>query len=163
MIINENQVIILEDLKVGNMLKNHKLALAISDVGLFEFRRQIEYKARWNMREVIFVDQFYPSSKLCSCCGWKNDNLTLADRIFECAACGNKMDRDFNAAMNLKNYGLEQNRESSSRIQACGERSSLDENLVSCSTKQEFNMKSDENLVSVSLKGRWFTSASDFT
>lgn len=56
------------------MIKNHCLAQAISDVGLFEFRRQIEYKAKWNGRKVIFVDTFFSSSKLCSCCGWKNSN-----------------------------------------------------------------------------------------
>ena len=66
------------------MMKNHCLAQAISDVGLFEFRRQIEYKAKWNNRKVIFTDTFYPSSKTCSCCGWKNSDLKLTDRVFEC-------------------------------------------------------------------------------
>lgn len=116
-IINENQVIILEDLRVGNMMKNHHLAQAISDVGLYEFRRQIEYKAKWAGRKVVFADSFFPSSKLCSCCGWKNENLTLRDRIFECGMCGNKMDRDFNASQNLKNIYTE----GSSGIQACGD------------------------------------------
>ena len=101
-IISENQVIVLEDLKVGNMLKNHKLAQAISDVGFYEFRRQIEYKAIWNNREVISAGAFYPSSKLCSKCGWKKEDLTLANRIFECKVCDNKMDRDLNASLNLK-------------------------------------------------------------
>jgi putative transposase len=141
-IINENQVIVLENLKVGNMMKNHKLALAISDVGMYEFRRQIEYKARWNNREVVLVDQFYPSSKLCSCCGWKNEKMTLASRIFDCLACGNKMDRDFNASLNLKQYYFEiKNTASSVGIEACGERSSLGVNPISCSTNQEFNSK----------------------
>lgn len=103
-IVNENQVIVLEDLKVSNMVKNHKLSQSISDVGLYEFRRQIEYKAKWNNREVIFADTFYPSSKLCNCCGWKNENLTLTDRVFECKMCDNKVDRDFNAALNLKQF-----------------------------------------------------------
>ena len=139
-IISENQVIVLESLKVSNMMKNHCLAQAISDVGLFEFRRQIEYKAKWNNRKVVFADTLFASSKLCSCCGWKNENLSLADRTFECQECDNKMDRDMNAAMNLEN--LVKNRESSSRIQACGEQSSSNESLVSCSAKQEFNLKS---------------------
>ncbi len=134
-IINENQVIVLEDLKVRNMMKNHKLAQAISDVGLFEFRRQIEYKAKWNNRTVIFVDTFYPSSKLCSNCGWKNINLTLTDRVFECKICDMKIDRDLNASLNLKQIYTE----SSSEIQACGDGSSSNENLVSLSMKQEFN------------------------
>jgi putative transposase len=103
-IIQKNNVIVLEDLKVSNMMKNHCLAQAISDVGLHEFRRQIEYKAKWSNRKVIFADTFFPSSKLCSCCGWKNNDLTLTDRIFECKVCDNKMDRDFNASQNLKKF-----------------------------------------------------------
>jgi len=136
-IISENQVIVLESLKVSNMMKNHCLAQAISDVGLFEFRRQIEYKAKWNNRKVVFADTFFASSKLCSCCGWKNESLTLADRTFECQECDNKMDRDMNAAMNLKQFYTV----SSTGIQACGEQSSSNASLVSCSTKQEFNKK----------------------
>lgn len=136
-IIDENQVIVLEDLKVRNMMKNHNLAQAIGDVGLYEFRRQIEYKAKWNKRKVIFADTFYASSKLCSCCGWKNSDLKLTDRIFECKMCEMKMDRDLNASLNLKQIYTE----SSSGIQACGEQSSEKAISLSCSTKQEFNEK----------------------
>ena len=142
-IINENQVIILEDLKVKNMMKNHKLAQAISDVGLFEFRRQIEYKAKWNGRTVIFANTFFPSSKICSCCGWKNSDLKLTDRIFECKVCDTKIDRDLNASLNLKQIYTG----SSSGIQACGEQSSSNESLVSCSMKQEFNIKSKDYIL----------------
>ena len=136
-IISENQVIVLESLKVSNMMKNHCLAQAISDVGLFEFRRQIEYKAKWNNRKVVFADTFFASSKLCSCCGCKNESLTLADRTFECQECDNKMDRDMNAAMNLKQFYTV----SSTGIQACGEQSSEKIASLSCSAKQEFNKK----------------------
>ena len=118
------------------MMKNHCLSQAISDVGFFEFRRQIIYKAEWNNRKVIFADTFYPSSKLCSCCGWKNESLTLTDRVFECKVCDNKIDRDCNASLNLKNLAV------SSTVSACGEQSSSNESLVSCSVKQEFNKKS---------------------
>lgn len=135
-IVRENKTIVLEDLKVSNMMKNHCLAQAISDVGLFEFRRQVEYKAKWSNRKVIFADTFFASSKLCSCCGWKNESLTLTDRVFECKVCDNKMDRDFNASINLKNLAV------SSTVSACGEQSSSNESLVSCSVKQEFNKKS---------------------
>ena len=135
-IVRENKTIVLEDLKVSNMMKNHCLAQAISDVGLFEFRRQVEYKAKWSNRKVIFADTFFASSKLCSCCGWKNESLTLTDRVFECKVCDNKMDRDFNASINLKNLAV------SSTVSACGEQSSSNESLVSCSLKQEFNKKS---------------------
>lgn len=140
-IVNENQIIVLEDLKVSNMLKNHHLAQAISDVGLFEFRRQIEYKAKWNSRQVVFVDTFYPSSKTCSCCGWKKENLTLSDRTFKCDLCGEEIDRDLNASKNLVKY---YSTGSSSGIQACGDGSSStsETTLVSPSTKQEFNKKS---------------------
>ena len=137
-IINENQVIVLEDLKVSNMLKNHNLAQAISDVGFYEFRRQIEYKAAWFGRKVVFVNTFYPSSKLCSNCGWKNESLTLTDRVFECKVCGNKICRDFNAAKNLENFY----RDSLSRIDASEDGSSSNENLVSLSLKEESNLKS---------------------
>lgn len=101
-IINDNQVIVLENLKISNMLKNHRLAQAISDMSAYEFRRQLEYKAKWYGREIIVADTFYPSSKICSCCGWKNDNLTLKDRIFKCEICKNEMDRDLNASKNLE-------------------------------------------------------------
>lgn len=73
-IIGDNQVIILEDLKISNMMKNHNLAQAISDVGMYEFRRHINYKSVWNRRYAEFVDTFYPSSKLCSCCNHKKKN-----------------------------------------------------------------------------------------
>ena len=105
-IINDNQVIILEDLCVRGMLKNHKLAKSIQELGLHELRRQLEYKSRWYNRELIFVNRFYPSSKTCCKCGWKNNNLTLNDREFICKDCGNVMDRDLNAAINIKNEGI---------------------------------------------------------
>jgi len=137
-IIDENQVIVLEDLKVSNMMKNHCLAQAISDVGLYEFRRQIIYKAEWNNRKVIFADTFFPSSKTCSCCGWKNSDLKLTDRVFECKVCDMKIDRDLNASLNLKQIYTE----SSSGIQACGDGSSEKAISLSPSAKQEFNKKS---------------------
>jgi putative transposase len=137
-IIDENQVIVLEDLKVSNMMKNHKLAQFISDVGLFEFRRQIEYKAKWNGRKVIFADAFFPSSKLCSYCGWKNSDLKLTDRTFECKVCNMKKDRDLNASLNLKQIYTR----SSLGIYASGDGSSSNTSLVSPSLNEEFNRKS---------------------
>jgi putative transposase len=105
-LVNENQVICLEDLNVKGMLKNHKLAKAVQELSLGEMRRQIEYKALWYNRDVSFVDRFYPSSKTCSCCGWKNDKLTLADREFICEDCGLVIDRDENASVNIETEGL---------------------------------------------------------
>jgi len=138
-VINENQVIVLENLKVSNMMKNHCLAQAISDVGFFEFRRQIEYKAKWNGRKVIFADTFFPSSKTCSRCGWKNSDLKLTDRVFECKMCDVELDRDLNASFNLKQIY----RESSSRIYASGDGSSSNVNLISPSSNEEFNKNHD--------------------
>lgn len=104
-IVNENQVIVLEDLNVKGMMKNHKLAKSIQELGLYEMRRQFEYKVKWYGRELVFVSRWFPSSKTCSCCGWKNDNLKLSDREFICENCGLVIDRDENAAINIENEG----------------------------------------------------------
>jgi putative transposase len=98
--------IVIEDLNVNSMVKNHKLAQAISDVGFSEFRRQLEYKSKWYGSEVIVADRFYASSKICSCCGNKKDKLKLSERVYECYACGSKIDRDLNASKNLANLAL---------------------------------------------------------
>ena len=84
-------VVVIEDLTVSNMLKNRKLARAISDVGFGEFRRQLTYKTAWNGISLLVADRFFPSSKLCSACGAINDNLTLNDREWTCD-CGTKLD-----------------------------------------------------------------------
>jgi putative transposase len=105
-IINENQVIVLEDLNVSGMMKNHKLAKSIQELGLYEMRRQLEYKSKWYGRELIFVSRWFPSSKTCCECGWKNNNLTLKDREFVCQECGNVIDRDLNAAINIEREGI---------------------------------------------------------
>jgi putative transposase len=93
----------IEDLNVRGMLKNPKLAKHIADVGFSEIRRQFEYKADWYESDVVLVDRFFPSSKLCSGCNSKNDKLTLADRFWLCDSCGQFNDRDKNAAKNLEN------------------------------------------------------------
>ena len=105
-IINENQVIIIEDLNVKGMMGNHKLAKSIQELGLYEIRRQLEYKSKWYGRELIFVSRWFPSSKTCCECGWKNNNLTLKDREFVCEECGNVIDRDINASLNIEREGI---------------------------------------------------------
>jgi putative transposase len=100
-LVRENQTIVIEDLNVSGMLKNHCLARAVSDVGFYEFRRQIEYKCVRYGRTLVVADQWFPSSKTCSTCGVKKDSLSLSDRTFHCEACGFLMDRDLNAALNL--------------------------------------------------------------
>ena len=96
--------IVLEDLNVSGMMKNRHLSKAIQQQGFYEFRRQIEYKSVWNNIPVIIADRIFPSSKLCSCCGAMKKDLKLSDRIYKCK-CGNVIDRDHQAALNLKKYG----------------------------------------------------------
>ena len=96
--------ICIEDLNVSGMMKNKHLSKSVQQQGLYEFRRQIEYKSNWNHISVIIADRYFPSSKLCSCCGRIKTDLKLADRIYRCD-CGNTIDRDFQASLNLKTYG----------------------------------------------------------
>ena len=96
--------ICIEDLNVSGMMNNKRLSKSIRQQGFYEFRRQIEYKSEWNNILVIIVDRFFPSSKLCSCCGEIKKDLKLSDRIYKCD-CGNIIDRDFQASLNLKQYG----------------------------------------------------------
>ena len=100
----EPSFIVLEDLNVSGMMKNRHLSKAIQQQKLYEFRRQIEYKSEWNGIKVIIADRFFPSSKMCSCCGNIKKDLKLSDRIYRCE-CGNVIDRDYQAALNLKRYG----------------------------------------------------------
>ena len=96
--------ICIENLNVSGMMKNRHLSKAVQQQGLYEFRRQIEYKSVWNNIQAVIADRFFPSSKLCSCCGTIKTDLKLSDRIYRCE-CGNVIDRDFQAALNLKKYG----------------------------------------------------------
>jgi putative transposase len=112
-IIRENQVVCVESLHVKNMVKNHCLAKAISDVGWSEFVRQLEYKAEWYGRTLIRIDKWYPSSKRCFDCGHILDSLPLDVRSWICPECGVQHDRDINAAKNVLAAGL--------AVAACGE------------------------------------------
>lgn len=121
-------VIVIEDLNVSGMMKNHHLARAISDVSFFEFRRMLEYKCAWYGSELVVIDRWYPSSKTCSNCGIIHD-MPLSQRTYQCE-CGLVMDRDLNAAINLKN------RAKHARIDACGE-IIRPQNIEAVSLKQE--------------------------
>ncbi|MGY5858709.1 MAG: RNA-guided endonuclease TnpB family protein [Candidatus Thorarchaeota archaeon] len=107
--------IVIEDLLVSGMLKNRRLARAIADVGFYEFRRQLEYKCQWYGSELIVVSRTFPSSKLCSRCGHRKKDLSLAEREYHCEQCGIEIDRDLNAALNLVAVSLPETEN------ACGE------------------------------------------
>ena len=108
----------IEDLNVRGMVRNRHLARSIADMGFFEFRRQLEYKAAMRGGQVVVADRFYPSSKTCSACGKKLDKLPLSVREWACPSCGVVHDRDVNAAINLKNMAA------SSAVSACREEGS---------------------------------------
>jgi putative transposase len=105
-IIRENQTIVVEDLAIKNMMKNHKLALAISDASWGELIRQLSYKCEWYGRELIKIDRWFPSSKRCGNCGQIINELPLNIREWECPKCGTNHDRDINAAKNILAAGL---------------------------------------------------------
>lgn len=105
-IIKNHDVIAVEDLAVKNIMKNHCLAQAMSDVSLGTFYTMLEYKANWNERSFVKIDRFFPSSKTCSSCGWIKQDLTLAIREWTCESCSEVHDRDVNAAKNILNQGI---------------------------------------------------------
>ncbi|MGW7751521.1 RNA-guided endonuclease InsQ/TnpB family protein [Streptomyces violaceusniger] len=111
-LVRDNQTIVIEDLTVRNLLKNGRLARAISDAAWSEFRTMLEYKAQWYGRAVIAVDRWFPSSKLCSNCGTLQNTMPLSVRTWTCGSCGVTHDRDVNAARNILAAGL--------AVSACG-------------------------------------------
>ncbi len=130
--------IVIEDLNVSGMMRNRRLARAIADVGFYEFRKQLEYKCLWYGSELVLVSRTFPSSKMCSCCGLRKKELSLSEREYHCEACGLRMDRDLNSALNLVAVSLPETEK------ACGE----DVRLLACplgvaeqtSAKQEPNI-----------------------
>jgi putative transposase len=139
-------VICLEDLNVRGMTKNKHLARRLSDSSFGEIRRQLEYKAASKGGSVLFVNAFFPSSKLCHICLAKNEGLTLADRQWQCAGCGATHDRDLNAALNIRNHAVSYTVAGEAR-QACGEEGSGSKaikrpKVKPASVKQESSTKS---------------------
>ena len=106
-IINENQVICIENLKVVNMLKNHKLAKSIMDCSWSEFSTMLRYKSEWYGRNLLVIDAYYPSSQLCNYCKYQNKEIKdLAIREWICPKCGSMINRDLNASLNIRDEGL---------------------------------------------------------
>ncbi|MGL4730567.1 MAG: RNA-guided endonuclease InsQ/TnpB family protein, partial [Clostridium sp.] len=99
--------IVMEHLNVKGMMKNKHLSKAIAQQGLYEFKRQIQYKCKKYGIEFVEADKWYPSSKTCSCCGQIKSDLKLKDRMYNCKKCGLKIDRDLNASINLANYQIQ--------------------------------------------------------
>ena len=143
-LIDENQVICMEDLNVGGMSKNHHLAESILEMNFGEFRRMLEYKAKWYNRRIVFVDRFYPSSKTCHNCSYVNRELTLNDREWVCPQCGHIVSRDYNAALNILDEGM--------KIIGCStpesklvENPTADEPTGNCSLKSSGSLKQEVN------------------
>lgn len=128
------RTIVIENLNVSGMMLNRRLSRAIGDIGLFEFRRQLVYKAAMSGSSVLVADRWFSSSKICSTCGIKNEDLKLAERTWVCSSCGTLHDRDCNAARNLARYA------ESSPASACGAEGAGGEVLLAAkpaATKQE--------------------------
>ncbi len=143
-LLSENQTIVIESLNVDGMLKNHKLAKAIQEMSWSRFTTILKYKANWYNREIIEIDRFFPSSKKCNNCGNNNDDLKLSDREWICPSCGTHLDRDINAAINIKNEGIrlqKNNRDELDRINASGVQ------VNRPTKKEETNRKSIETVI----------------
>jgi putative transposase len=134
--------IVIEDLNVKGMSRNHKLSSAILDGGFYEFRRQLTYKCDWYGSTLTVVDRFYPSSKTCSGCSKVKKELALKERTYCCEHCGLEMDRDLNAAINLRNQSV-----SYTAVNACGVSKPPNDSLVGDTMKQE----ADSNLINVQI------------
>ena len=115
-LVKNHALVAIEDLHVAGMLKNHCLAQAVSDSNFGEIRRQLEYKAAWHGTHLVTIDRFSPSSKSCSSCGYVKPELSLGERTFICEECGSVIDRDLNAALNIRSVAVS----SIDTINACG-------------------------------------------
>ena len=122
--------VVIEDLCVSGMMRNRRLARAIADVGMYEFRKQLEYKCRWYGSELVVVPRTFPSSRLCSHFGHKKKELSLSQREYQCEECGLSIDRDLNAALNLVAVSLPETQN------ACGEDVRLQINPLGATVKQ---------------------------
>jgi putative transposase len=141
-LVRENQAIVVEDLAIKNMVKNHKLASSISDASWGELVRQLDYKCRWYGRDLIKIDRWFPSSKRCGNCGHIVDKMPLNIREWECPSCGANHDRDINASKNILAAGL--------AVSVCGANVRPDKD----SLKGQLRKSSNAFAVSVSRTGK---------
>lgn len=130
-LIKNHDTICVEDLNIKGMLGNHKLALSISDCGWSMFLTMLEYKAEWYGKNILKIGRFEPSSKLCSCCGSINKELTLKDREWTCKNCCSVLDRDVNASINIKNFALKNHLSVGRRLENRNELSTMVEVMTS--------------------------------
>ena len=133
-IVKNYDKIVIESLKPKTMVKNRILSQALSDASFGEISRQLIYKSLWANKELIKADQYFPSSKICSCCGNRKEKLSLSERTYKCVNCGITIDRDLNAAKNLANYSPTQE---SGGSQACGDLNNISSKRCRSSVKQE--------------------------
>ena len=143
------QLIVVEDLNVSGMIRNHHLSRAISDMGWGEFQRQLSYKTKWYGSQLIVADRFFPSTKTCSNCGVIADEVPLSKRTFVCGSCELSIDRDLNAAINLEKYVAVSSTETQN---ACGEESSGQDGnvLVKLSSIEEGSDQAESGLTKLS-------------
>jgi putative transposase len=132
--------IVIEDLGVSGMMKNRRIARSISDVGMYDFRKKLEYKCRWYGSHLVVAPRTFPSSKRCSNCGYKKEKLLLSEREYHCEECGLRIDRDLNAALNLVAVSLPETQN------ACGGDIRLQENPNGYIEKQ-FSVKQEPNSI----------------
>jgi putative transposase len=107
-LIKKYDLIVLEDLNIKGMIRNHKLSKHIADASWSKFISMLTYKAQWNEKEVVKIDRFFPSSKTCNCCGFINQGLNLSMREWTCPSCKTHLDRDLNASINILREGYKQ-------------------------------------------------------
>lgn len=155
-LLNENQVIAMENLNVSDLMKNHKLARSIQELSLGEFKRMLLYKSDWQGKTIVEIDRWFPSSKLCNDCGYKNNNLKLKDREWVCKSCGVVHDRDYNAALNIRDEGLRLFNEEKEQQSILGlskpeltlvESSSVDDPIRNNALKSTYSMKQEGKIV----------------
>jgi len=135
--------VVIEDLLVSWMLKNRRLARVVADVGFYEFRRQLGYKCGWYGSELVIVSRTFPSSKMCSQCGHRKNELSLSERVYHCEQCGHEIDRDLNAALNLVAVSLPETEN------ACGEEVRL--LADSLNLQRAASMKQEPNIIPDSM------------